>query len=428
MSAYIFCVDSGSGLPIFSRKKGNIETLPFSVKGSLNGVHMYGKSMKMELLNTITEDYCVSWKEFEESVVLIGISSGCTQEVLNNLMTSIFSCMVLIVGINEIRSQRNIDRLKRELKICYPLVDRLLDSLDCGSPTTKYNSDIVGMVECILCTENHLMQILLESYMEYVDSLYSCILIHGKIAAATESWWSLHPDEMKLLSLLATSENVTTSKDIPIFLPYKSPTMAFRFVTCTLIPDVQICSLCGPTPSLLEIEHLATQCFKSSTETLTAAVQTHPRNFPLMYQIDEGILGVLLIKRSSGKYMISKNPQQNSVKKSASNSHRLDILRTFYYQAVLSLLFIDGNKADNEKEINKKTDKKSKIQKEPTDVANSYVGKETYWCSEYHKCHALVIHDNILCVLFNSNIPTYAMRMITQKTLNAIISDKQIGW
>lgn len=73
--------------------------------------------------------------------------------------------------------------------------------------------------------------------------MYSCILIHGKIAAATESWWTLNSDEIKLLSLLATTENSGASKDIPVYLPYKSPTVRiyifnswivqYRWMLCT---------------------------------------------------------------------------------------------------------------------------------------------------------------------------------------------------
>lgn len=39
--------------------------LPYSIVGSLNGVHMFGKPFKTEVLNTITDDYVVAWKEFE---------------------------------------------------------------------------------------------------------------------------------------------------------------------------------------------------------------------------------------------------------------------------------------------------------------------------------------------------------------------------
>lgn len=53
--------------------------------------------------------------------------------------------------------------------------------------------------------------------------MFSCVLVHGKLAAATEQWWSLHPDEMKLLLLLATSETINIPSDFPVFLPYRCP-------------------------------------------------------------------------------------------------------------------------------------------------------------------------------------------------------------
>lgn len=79
--------------------------------------------------------------------------------------------------------------------------------------------------------------------------MFSCVLISGKIAAATQSWWSLHPDELKLLSLLATSENTANSKDIPVFLPYKSPTVSmhdfflFSIKWVLFVGSFQICGM-----------------------------------------------------------------------------------------------------------------------------------------------------------------------------------------
>ncbi|KAJ8945100.1 hypothetical protein NQ318_005281 [Aromia moschata] len=287
MSAHIICVTSGGGLPIFSRKKGNSDSLPFSIVGSLNGVHMFGRPLNIEVLNCLTDDYSVAWREFEESLVIIGIASGCSIDVLNKLLESVFNAIVLIVGIEETRWTAEIQ-------------------------VNKHSSDIAGFVETILCPENHLIQIVLDSFTECVDSMFSCVLISGKVAAATENWWSLHPDEISLLSLLASSENPTNSKDIPVFLPYKSPTVAFRFVACTLIPEVQLCCLCGPTPILNDIEHSVLQCFKNSHGHIKCSSPVLSRNFPASYCIDGGILGLLLINTTSGKYMISKNPQQNS--------------------------------------------------------------------------------------------------------------------
>lgn len=103
-----------------------------------------------------------------------------------------------------------------------------------------------------------------------------------------------------------------------------------------------------------------------------------------------------------GKYMISKSPQPNTAnKRIASSTHRLDILRTFYYETVLTN-FLQHNDA--------------------------CVGTETYWCSEYHKCHALKVEQNIICVLYNASVPTPALKLITQKTLKTLIQDKQVCW
>lgn len=37
-------------------------------------------------------------------------------------------------------------------------------------------------------------------------------------------------------------------------------------------------------------------------------------------------------------------------------------------------------------------------------------GFESYWCSEYHKCHCLVERDNMMCIMYTANIPTCTAR------------------
>lgn len=59
--------------------------------------------------------------------------------------------------------------------------------------------------------------------MECLDSMYGCILVHDCVAVATEGWWSLDPMERKLLIIAITVESTCTMRDIPVFLPRKSP-------------------------------------------------------------------------------------------------------------------------------------------------------------------------------------------------------------
>ncbi|XP_025829969.1 protein fuzzy homolog isoform X2 [Agrilus planipennis] len=291
MSAHVICIASGSGIPIFSRKKGNLENFPFSVIGSLNGVHMFTKSLSITLLNTLMDDYCVVWKEYFESILIIGISSGCTKDALEKLLLSVFNAIMLILGVNEVRSLKNVEKIKRELRVIYPVIDRLLDCLDCGDSHSKYCSDLISLAEVILCNENHQIKIMLDTYTENISSAYTCILIHGKIAVATEEWWDLHPEELKLLAFLASSDSKSNIKDVPVFLPYKSPKTRYRLITCSPMPYMHICCLANQQHSLNEIERSAINCFNTNLEVLNSAIQCFPRNIPESLQLDLGVLG-----------------------------------------------------------------------------------------------------------------------------------------
>lgn len=139
------------------------------------------------------------------------------------------------------------------------------------------------------------------------------------------------------------------------------------------------------------------------------------------------LFSLLLVNAKSGKYMISRSPQQLFGKRTTSGSHRLDILRSFYYQAVLNYLVTKGDKLildTNDRQICDAVVSKQESEK----TTCNYSGKEAYWCSEYHKCHAVRMNENILCVLYNSSIPTHAVRLVTQKTLKMLTSDKQVCW
>lgn len=70
---------------------------------------------------------------------------------------------------------------------------------------------------------NFYFQNSLEVFVEYLDSSYGCILVHGCIAIATESWWDLDSIEIKLLIISTFMDRNSTSCDLPVFLPKMSP-------------------------------------------------------------------------------------------------------------------------------------------------------------------------------------------------------------
>ena len=64
----------------------------------------------------------------------------------------------------------------------------------------------------------------------------------------------------------------------------------FRLVTCELIQDVTLCVLCGPNPSLVELQPMLQKHWKNTLSLMTSAKSIMPRKFPPL-QIDKTILG-----------------------------------------------------------------------------------------------------------------------------------------
>ncbi|XP_015180819.1 PREDICTED: protein fuzzy homolog isoform X2 [Polistes dominula] len=399
MAAQVMCLTSSGGIPLFSRQKGDKEMITFSKMASLNGVHMFLKTQNMKLLNTDLPDTTIVWKEYEQSIILIIIANGATKYTLNKFLDVAFGAMVLFVGIDEIKNAKNIERLKKDLRGCNPIIDRLLECLDIGDRICT-KTDIINMTECIILYENHLLQTYLEGYIECLDSMYGCVLVHGCLAVATNGWWSLDPIERKLLIMtIATETNYT---------------IAFRLVSITLINHVEVVALCGPNPELSEIERYAVQYWKTSMDILRNSEQCYPRNVPAAISLDINALGFLLANCKVEKFVLGRNAQ--STKNRVTGTHRLDILRTFYHQAIEIFMLSSECEEDN-------------IEIMDLESKWKFVGaKETYLCSEYHKCHALKDGDHILCVLYSSVVPTHTMRLITDKILKVLLIDKQICW
>ncbi|XP_001654982.2 protein fuzzy homolog isoform X1 [Aedes aegypti] len=394
MSIHLMCLTSDGGVPIYSKKKGDCENLPFSTIASLNGVHMFCKSQSVDLSITHLEEGMIIWKEYDGTLMMIGIAKGITEKVLRNLMNFSYYSMVFCVGIAAIKKIKNIDRFKRELKNCYTLIDQLLEVVE--SDFFRYN-------EAVLCPESMAMLVKLNEFSIQIGSPFCSILVRQKVACGTEGWWDLDIVDRKLLMVLLNASS-TIQQDVPVFLPKKSPGIAYRFISIPITQGVSICALCGAEPPYDKLQTMSQQFWMNEIDLLITAEQNYPKNYPATVELDSSILGFLLVSKEQSKYVISRNVHLTTTgKRTLSGNHRLDILRTFFHQSVEAMedMFRDGDKVMN---------------------------LEQYWCSDYHKCHALVEGQNILCVLYTSAIPTHIMRLITQKTLNTLISDKDVCW
>ncbi|XP_034271251.1 protein fuzzy homolog isoform X3 [Pantherophis guttatus] len=155
-SVTLLCLTASSGVPLYCRSRGGStkQQLPFSVIGSLNGVHMFGSNLDVQLIAARTENTHVMWKVFHSSITLIVLSSedDASDFSLGKLLDNVFNAMVLVLGLEELTHVRNIERLKKDLKSCYKLIDSFLDP---GNSC----ADLTQCVECAVMPSRAILQV-----------------------------------------------------------------------------------------------------------------------------------------------------------------------------------------------------------------------------------------------------------------------------
>lgn len=244
----------------------------------------------------------------------------------------------------------------------------------------------------------------LNEFSSRVDTSFCCLLVHDKVIVGTEGWWDLHAMDRKLL-LIALRQAANSGSgavgapigrmtlDVPVYLPNKSPNVAFRWVVVPVWQNVRVGVICGSGPRYEDIERLVHSTWSKQEQGLVeAAEMSWHRNVPPSMPFSQGILGFILINRNHSKYIIAQNVHQtvNTRKRASTSGHRLDILRSFFHQTV-------------------DVDEVGLTQTPAADQARAI---EAYWCSDYHKCHAYVFEEYLLCVLYFAAIPTHIMRYI----------------
>nr|XP_054396991.1 protein fuzzy homolog isoform X10 [Pongo abelii] len=231
--------------------------LPFSVIGSLNGVHMFGQNLEVQLSSARTENTTVVWKSFHDSITLIVLSSevGISELRLERLLQMVFGAMVLLVGLEELTNIRNVERLKKDLRASYCLIDSFLGD-------SELIGDLTQCVDCVIPPEGSLLQV-----------------------------------------------------------PH-------RLLTLTLLPSLELCLLCGPSPPLSQLyPQLLERWWQPLLDPLRACLPLGPRALPSGFRLHTDILGLLLLHLELKRCLFTVEPLGD---KEPSPEQRRRLLRNFY--------------------------------------------------------------------------------------------------
>ncbi|XP_055519251.1 protein fuzzy homolog isoform X3 [Leucoraja erinacea] len=350
--------------------------LPFSVIGSLNGVHMFGSNQDVLLTSTCTDNTRVCWRVFRDSITLIVMSSeeDASDLYLSRLLDNVFGAMVLVIGLDDLVNLKNVERLKRELRACYKLIDSLLTASD-------WIGDLTLCVDCVVSPDAAILQVALEVFVAAAQSHFGCLMVMGKVVVATEKWWRLAAQEVVLLTWLVGSLAPNSSRDYPIYLPQGSPTVPHRLLTFQLVPGVDVCLLCGPTPSLQQVQTELVERFWSPVlEPLKTCLSLHQCTFPICIPLHHSIIGLLLINREQNKNLFTLQP--HGVERS-----QLPVLLEEFHAGFTH---------------------------SPT---------ECYVAADDHKSYGIQTRQHQLLLTFTPETPTFTLRNIATKTLSLLTKE-----
>ncbi|XP_073778687.1 protein fuzzy homolog isoform X1 [Danio rerio] len=408
----LLCLTASSGVPLFSR--GSSKQLPFSVIGSLNGVHMFGAGHGAQLSSCETDRGSrVVWGVFQDSLMLIAVSgsggSSISQLQLRRLLENVWNCMVLVLGQDELSSIRNVERLKRELRSCYRLIDMLLERVN---DEEGFMGDLTQCTDCLLPSHSGLLlQEAVDSFAQATESEFGCLLLNGRVARATEKWWSrLTPQEVVVLSVLVRSLADASSCDYPVFLPKGSPTVAIRLLSFQLLPGVHVCVLCGPKPSLHNASELISRFWSTLVENLRTCLEQAKRSsLPPSVSLRWDVQALLLINCDSRRALtvcprVRVGAPAEDTPPLISTARRLELLRLFYVFAVTRYFTSQESTA--------------------SDFAQGFthVPVQCYLVTDECKCFGLQSPQHQLFLLMDPSVPTFALRTVATQTLSAITS------
>ncbi len=349
--------------------------------------------------------------------MLIAVSGGGCSAIselqLRRLLENVSNCMVLVLGQEELTNIRNVERLKRELRSCYRLIDILLERVN---DEKGFMGDLTQCADCLLLSPSGLLQEALDSFAQAAESEFGCLLVHGRVALATEKWWSrLTSQEVVVLSVLVHSLSGASSCDYPVFLPQGSPTVAIRLLSFQLLPGVHVCVLCGPKPSLYKAENeLIGRFWSTFVENLRSCLEQAKRStLPPSVSLRWDIQALLLINRESRRAVTVCPHVRSGAPSEAtpllSSARRLELLRLFYTFAVTRYFTSQETSVSS-----------ASTTSEDFSQGFTHVPVQCYLVTDECKCYGLQSSQHQLFLLMDLSVPTFALRTAATQTLSAI--------
>ncbi|CAI9539566.1 unnamed protein product, partial [Staurois parvus] len=170
-----------------------------------------------------------------------------------------------------------------------------------------------------------------------------------------------------------------------------------------------------PSPSLQKVEsELVERFWKPVLDPVKSCLRVQLRSFPASVPLHHGILGILLVNRDLNKslYTVQVHPTEDMQRSDMKCilEQRRAALRSFYTLAMSRYFRPDHQDGKI-------------LYEESFPMGFSHQAHQCYTVSSSHKCYAMKTDLHLLFLLFKTDVPTFSMRAIANKTMQVFTKD-----
>jgi hypothetical protein len=188
---------------------------------TLNSIFTYGGNYGFNIHSIDSNSFKITWKMYRANLTLILVEQldPVDASVYERKLDLLFDALVLMYGVDDLINVPSVDKLKREIRPAFKLLDAILeDNVDLfGGHLAE------GGLDLVLVNDVSEFQSTLVASCVALNTSYACLMLGGRVVTASTAWWELKSSESHLISLLSLNMSYSTCRDVPIYLPHKNP-------------------------------------------------------------------------------------------------------------------------------------------------------------------------------------------------------------
>ena len=327
-----------AGFPLFSRSYGlPASAFSFATMGLLSAVHSAAGNSGFGVRRLQSQDGVVLYDTRPGGLILLLASSDtqASESLLRGKLSQIYDALLFVVGRTKIQDLRNVERTKRQIRSAANLLSLFLIEdahlLQMGT----------GAPEACIATQTRLFDDL-RALAKACHTSHAALYAQHRMYVWTEEWASLDSRDLFTVSCFLRSCSPAQARDVPVYLahstlaavgappppPGSAGKTPYRLLTISLMHDLELVLLCGPTPSLMDAMSAAQYTIlngvalphstpsaalapapashnsKATREAgaqspmylaLLASAIDFPRHLPAHFQFHPGILGFIFV-------------------------------------------------------------------------------------------------------------------------------------